>query len=235
MIYPNSQGVAVMGHGLIANALRKRDLPPAVYFFSSPSSNVLFDEQLDYCMSETLNDLLNVLKYCRDTKTLLVLPSSATVYNKNTSYARCKAATEEIVQAYGIPYLGLRISAGYGPGEAHKGKYASVVYQWTKMMQRGERPVIFGDGTQTRDFIHEDDIAENIERLVKEGASGYVDIGSGINTSFNDLVAQINEVLELNIEPIYVPKPKNYVPETRVQAVPIKISLSNGIRTIAGY
>lgn len=233
MIYPNSKGVAVMGeYGLIGGALKKKNLPKGVYFFDSPSSNVLFDENLDYCMEQSLFDFLKVLQYCRDNKTYLVYPSSATIYNKNTSYARCKACIEEIALAYGIPSLGLRIAAGYGPTEAHKDKYASVVYQWCVDMKKGIRPIIFGDGTQTRDFIYVDDIADNIERLAKEGTTGIVDIGTGKNSSFNEVVATINYVLGTEIVPVYVDKPKNYVPETPVKAVPCKYSLEDGIRKI---
>lgn len=230
MIYPNEKGVAIMGKGLIANALRKKDLPMGVYWFNSPSSNVLFDEELSFCMRETLNDFLNVLDYTKNG--YLIYPSSATVYNKNTAYAHCKAAIEEIAAAYPGNKLGLRIAAGYGPGEAHKGKYASVVYQWCQVMKRGERPTIYGDGTQTRDFIYEDDIADNIAALAKQHQVGIFDIGTGVNTSFNEVVEIINRVLGTNLEPIYVPKPFNYVPETKVGGSPYKYSLEDGIRKI---
>lgn len=235
MIYPNNKGVAIMGeHGFIGKALAKLDLPEGVYFFDSPSSGVLFDKDLDYCVSQTLNDLMHVLKYCRDHDKYLVYPSSATVYNKNTNYAHCKAAVEEIVACYPmVKSIGLRISAGYGPGEVHKGEYASVVYQWCKEMKAGKSPVIFGDGTQTRDFIYEDDIAAAIQALAQDKVTGVIDIGTGINTSFNQVVATINKVLGTDIKPTYVPKPKNYVPETVVQPVPFcKVSLEEGIRKI---
>lgn len=233
MIYFDDRGVALMGkEGFIGQALSKKLLPKGVYFFDSPSSNILFDENLDMCMEKTLNDFLRVIQYCRDTKTYLVYPSSATVYNKNTSYARCKAAIEEIALAYDIKSLGLRIAAGYGPSEKHKGRYASVIYQWCEMMLKGERPVIYGDGMQTRDFIYEDDIAENILRLAKEKKTGIFDIGTGRNTTFNEVVWTINHVLGTNIEPIYVDKPKHYVEQTPVQACPCNYSLEDGIRKI---
>jgi len=232
MIYPNEQGVSVMGHGLIANALRKQDLPAGVYFFSSPSSIVLFDKELDFCMRDTINDFLNVLQYCKKHNKYLIFPSSATVYNKNTAYAKCKAAIEEIAIAYDIPWLGLRISASFGPGEAHKGEHASVIYQWTKLMMNGESPTIFGDGTQTRDFIYEDDTAGEIARLARENATGFYDIGSGVNTSFNEIVRLINKVLGTNIEPAYVNRPTNYVNSTPVKGVKTLVSLEDGIREI---
>lgn len=234
MIYFNEEGVALMGQdGFIGKALAKQHLVPGVYFFDSPSSNVLFEESLDYCMGQTIGDFLKVIQYCRDNDQYLVYPSSATIYNKNTSYARCKSILEEIAQCYPmVKSLGLRIAAGYGPGEIHKGKYASVVYQWVNQILRSERPVIYGDGTQTRDFIFEDDIAGNIARLAENRTIGIIDLGTGVNTSFNELIAVINKVLDTYIEPIYVDKPKNYVPETRVNSVPCNVSLEEGVRKI---
>lgn len=219
-------------YGFIGKALSRRNLPKGVYFFSSPSSIVAFQKNTDMAMKETLNEFIDVISHCKKTGTYLVFPSSATVYNKNTAYARCKAAVEEIYHAYDYPALVLRIAAGYGPGESHKGDYASVVYQWCKEMKARKRPVIFGDGTQSRDFIYEDDIAENIERLANEGATGIYDLGTGVSTTFNEVVQTINKVLGTNIVPIYVDKPKNYVPDTIVKAVPCKVSLEEGIRKI---
>lgn len=238
MIYPNEKGVAVLGNGFLANVLKKKDLPPGVYAFSAPSSNVLFDEQLLTCTSDTIGEIVEALEYCKAHNTYLVYPSSATVYNKNTSYAKCKTIVETLVEMWGIPALGLRVSAGYGPGEAHKGRYASVIYQWCQSMRKGERPTIYGDGTQTRDFIFEDDLADTIARWANEGKTGIHDIGTGVNTSFNEVVATINSVLgattDLNrpIEPIYVPKPQKYVQDTPVKAVSTKVSLYDGITRI---
>lgn len=219
--------------GFIGKALARRDLPAGLYLFDSPSSIVLFDKEFDWCVSKTVDDFLRLLARIRRTGEYLVFPSSATVYNRNTSYAHTKAAIEELFLASGLPGLCLRISAGYGPGEAHKGDFASVVYQWTKGMMKGEQPIIYGDGTQTRDFIYEDDIAMNIEQLAKKHTRGIYDIGTGHEVSFNELVSTINEVLGTKIQPIYVPKPKNYVPSTPVRGVPTRISLYEGIRAIA--
>lgn len=234
MIYPNNGKAIIMGRdGFIGSQLAKRDLVPGVYFFDSPSSIVLFNENMDMCMRKTLNDFIEVLGYCRDHNLYLVFPSSATVINKNTAYARCKAACEELYYAYGIPALGLRIAAGYGPAEAHKGSHASVIYQWTKGMLKGERPVIYGDGTQTRDFIYQDDLIDAIKELSDNHITGIHEIGTGINTSFNDVVKTINAVLGTKIEPIYVPKPKQYVQDTPVKPVSTKFTLHDGIRAIA--
>lgn len=227
--------------GLIGSALAKKSRLHEIYsyprpdldylfLFGSPSSNIIFDQNLDYCMEETINSFINAIQYCRDNKIKLIYPSSATIYNKNTSYARCKAILEEIQMIYAGDVLACRIFAGYG-FEEHKGEYASVIYQWCKQMKAGEQPIIYGDGTQTRDFIYVDDIADNI--IANKDEVGFIDIGTGINNSFNDVVKTINKVLGTKIEPIYVNKPKQYVEETPCRyPCKCKVSLEEGIRKI---
>jgi len=203
-----------------------------IFFFGSPSSVILFNKNLDYCFRETINSFLEVCSLAKQNNIYIVYPSSATVNNKNNSYARCKAALEEIAQGYGIKSLGLRISASYGPGEEHKGEYASIVYQWCKDMKQGKQPVIWGDGTQTRDFIYIDDVIDNIIDLADKRTEGIYEIGTGINTSLNEVVAIINKVLGTDIKPKYIPKPDSYIQETPVKAVNCKVSLEEGIKLI---
>lgn len=207
----------------------------AKYFFhfASPSSQILFNE--DYrCISETVIDFIRVVEYCKKRHIKLIFPSSATIYNNQNSYSHTKLALEEIAKAYQIDYLALRIFAGYGLGEEHKKDYASVIYQWIKQMKKGERPVIFGDGKQTRDFVYITDIVDNIVNNLDK--SGVIDIGTGINTSFNEIVKIINKELNTNIKPKYIGKPVNYINET-ICKNPIKnpINIKDGIKNIIDY
>jgi UDP-glucose 4-epimerase len=232
--------VAILGrNGLIGSALKKR-FPDAynylrkdldvVYWFAAPSSQILFNYAPDYCYAETVGGFLNVLSFCEENNIRLVYPSSGNVYTLNNEYAKCKKELEEIQEAFESKnVLALRIFAGYGH-EYLKGEYASVVYQFTKQMFHGKRPIIFGDGTQTRDFIYVEDIVDNI--LAQEG-TGVVDIGTGIATSFNDLVRIINEELKTNIQPIYVDKPPDYINDAICKnPVKVKYSLREGVHEI---
>lgn len=203
-----------------------------IYYFGAPSSVMLFNKNIDYCFRETIGTFLELASICKDNNIYLVYPSSATVNNKNNSYAHCKACLEEIHEGYGLNALGLRIAATYGPGESTKDDYASVIYQWCKLMKNGERPVIWGDGTQTRDFIYIDDVIDNIIDLAEKRTTGIIEIGTGINTSFNEIIATINKVLGTNIEPIYKEKPGQYIQDTPVKPVPFKVSLEEGIKRI---
>jgi UDP-glucose 4-epimerase len=232
-------------HGLIGSALNKRLLSMGwqtysyirpdvdyVFLFGSPSSNILFNENIDKCMSDTINSFLNAISFCRDHKIKLVYPSSATVHNRNNNYAHCKAALEEIQAAYNTNVLGIRIFAGYGVGEAHKKNYASVVYQFCKLMQNGASPVIFGDGNQSRDFIYIDDIIDGI--IVGMDENGIIELGTKKNTTFNEIVEIINKELNTTIKPIYIKKPSVYVEETPCHDsyITTKIDIETGIRKI---
>jgi nucleoside-diphosphate-sugar epimerase len=202
-----------------------------LFHFASPSSEVLFNEDIDYCFSETINSFLGIVRFCRDNKIKLIYPSSGTIYNKVTKYARCKACLEEIHQAYGGDILGLRIFAGYGPGEGHKGEYASVIYQWCKLMKQDKRPLVYGDGFQTRDFIYIDDIISAI--MANLGKTGFMDIGSGINISFNKIIKTIRREFGNGVNPEYIQKPESYILETPCKnPVSIKVSVEEGIRRI---
>lgn len=235
---------SVLGsHGFIGRALSKRliDNGHTVYpfphkdahilfHFASPSSNIIFNNAQDYCIEETIISFLNVIRFCREHKIKLIYPSSATVYcYDRNNYANTKASLECIHQAYGGDMLGLRIFAGYGVGEEHKGEYSSIVYQFCQKMLKGERPIIFGDGTQTRDFIYISDIVDTI--LCNTSKQGFIDVGTGVSTSFNDIVKIINDQLNTNIEPIYKNKPNKYVQDT-ICIDPIRqfINVNDGIK-----
>lgn len=237
--------VSVLGrNGFIGGALAKRlqenghtvfgyprpDID-VLFYFASPSSDILFKHNLDYSFDETINGFISVVRYCRDNNIKLVYPSSATVYHRGNAYARTKAILEEISHIYGIGDLGLRIFAGYGIGEEHKGEYASIIYQFCRQMKKGIRPIIFGDGEQVRDFIYIDDIIDTI--LDNHHLTGIIDIGSGISTSFNDVVKIINEELKTDIEPVYIDKPRQYIDKTKcMNPAGIKVSLREGIKKI---
>jgi UDP-glucose 4-epimerase len=214
----------------------RRDVD-VVFLFGSPSSNELYKENMDTCFEETIGGFLNAIQFCRDHKIKLVYPSSGTVYRKDTAYARCKACLEEIQLAYNTNCLGLRIFAGYGPGEAHKTYYSSVVYQFCKEMKEGKSPTIWGDGTQTRDFIYIDDITNAIISFLTIGSyEPIIDLGTGKNIPFNDLVEVINKELGTDINPNYIDKPQNYCQETLCDTTILqkyytpRISIEEGVK-----
>jgi UDP-glucose 4-epimerase len=104
---------------------------------------------------------------------------------------------------------------GYGGNEAHKGEYANTVSQFADKIATGESPVLWSDGTQTRDFTHVDDIVRGLTRAAEERLVGVYNLGTGNPYSFNEMVTMINDVLGTDIDPTYEPVPlENYVHDT---------------------
>lgn len=92
--------------------------------------------------------------------------------------------------------VGLRYSNVYGPRETHKGRRASMVYQLAQQMLRGN-PRIFRDGEQRRDYLFIGDAVRANLLAASVPSSAVVNCGSGTATSFNGLVALLNEALGL--------------------------------------
>lgn len=126
-------------------------------------------------------------------------------------YGESKRALDEFAQTFakahpGVVVVGLRYCNVYGPGEAHKGPMASMVYQLAQQMRLGN-PRIFRWGEQRRDYLYVADAVRANLRAAEAAASCIVNCGSGSATSFNDLVAILNEVLGLQRAPEYIDNP----------------------------
>jgi UDP-glucose 4-epimerase len=111
-------------------------------------------------------------------------------------YGAAKLAAEgycsAFAGAYGFEATSLRFSNVYGPRSYHKG---SVVAHFFKQIVAGDELVVYGDGSQTRDYVFVEDLCEGIALAMKSGRSGVFQLGTGIPTSINELIAQIKDVL----------------------------------------
>jgi UDP-glucose 4-epimerase len=124
-------------------------------------------------------------------------------------YAVSKLAGEYYCQAftdcYGLETVSLRYFNVYGPRQDPQGAYAAVIPKFITAMLAGERPTIFGDGEQSRDFTYVDDaVAVNLLACTAPNASGQVvNVACGERYSLNQLVALLNRILGTSIQPIY--------------------------------
>ncbi len=128
-------------------------------------------------------------------------------------YGASKLAGEAYCSSYsgshGLSTVALRFSNVYGPNSWHKG---SAISLFIKQILDGKTPVIYGDGNQTRDFVHADDISMAIHSsLTRDIPSSFevIQLGTGIETSINKLYEMIKTRLEG--EGIDVPEPR-YAP-----------------------
>ena len=198
-----------------------------IFHFGAPSSIILFNKDPVFALSSSICGLNNAFEFAKSVGAeKVVYPSSGSVYgtapapqsengltNPTNLYGITKLTCEKIAMWNfdSVPSVGLRIFAGFGPGEEHKGDYASVVTIFLNCIQKNERPVIFGDGTQNRDFVYIDDVVDAIVSSAERPISNtVVNVGTGRNLKFNDVVQIINRLLGKRIAPIYVPKPEKY-------------------------
>jgi UDP-glucose 4-epimerase len=127
-------------------------------------------------------------------------------------YAAAKLAGEHycaaFARSYGLPTVSLRYFNIYGPRQDPRSDSASVVPRFVTALLRGEPPTIFGDGTQSRDFTHVDDVvAANLLALDAAEATGEpINVASGERYSLLDLVATLNAILGTEIAPHHAPR-----------------------------
>ena len=98
---------------------------------------------------------------------------------------------------HGLPTVCLRYFNVYGPGQSGAGEDAPVVARFLNALVRGEAPVIHGDGEQSRDFIHIEDVVEANRRAAaaQRGVGGKVlNIGSGQRLSVNQLLEKLERL-----------------------------------------
>lgn len=207
-------------------------LPAAdyLYHFAAPSSIMLFQQQKNRCVQITLQGLMNAFQWA-ETHQLkkLIYPSSGSIFGPQkaacdeqtvphpaNTYGKTKLACEYLAQIYAdtVPSLGLRIFAGYGPSELEKGPVASVVTLFLTALQKGESPVIFGDGSQTRDFVYIDDVVETLEKSLTTERVGVLNVGSGEATSFKAVAETLAKKLGISLRPSYVDRPTSYLEST---------------------
>ena len=167
---------------------------------------------------------LNLLLASRDAAVQrFVFASSAAVYGDDphlpkkeevvgaslSPYALSKRAGEMLCQlftrTFGLSTVCLRYFNIFGPRQDPASQYASVIPHFISRMLKNEKPVIFGDGEQTRDFLYVSNVVEaNVSAVEADNAGKEIfNIGCGEETSINQLTQKINEILKTNISPAY--------------------------------
>jgi UDP-glucose 4-epimerase len=124
------------------------------------------------------------------------------------TYGASKIAGEKFLEAFrterGLPYVALRYFNIYGPRHDDLTNTTMVIPRWLDCLERGEPPIIFGDGTQTMDFINIEDVAWANVLAGRSDVQGDVfNIASGIETSANQLAALLIELMGCKLAPLH--------------------------------
>ncbi|MBC8872981.1 MAG: SDR family oxidoreductase [Planctomycetes bacterium] len=126
-------------------------------------------------------------------------------------YAAAKLAGEHYCQAfyhsYGLETVGLRYFNVFGPRQDPDSPYSAVIPLFLTAMLKGERPTIFGDGLQTRDFAFVGNVVDaNLLAAEAKGVEGRtLNLANGRSTDLLTLLAVLNKLLELDVRPIHEP------------------------------
>lgn len=123
-------------------------------------------------------------------------------------YALTKYFTEKLaLQAsdlYDVDTVALRYFNVFGPRQDPAGAYAAVIPKFIRLMLEGERPVVYGDGEQSRDFTYvADAVAANVLAAEGDVTGEAFNVGRSSPTTINDLVAALNDLLETDLQPVH--------------------------------
>jgi len=149
-----------------------------------------------------VNGTLNMLEFCRENRVKKLVLASSSAVEGNSLYGATKSASEALCNSYNYTFEGfnnvcLRFSNVYG-------KYShndSVIPNFLKAAKEGKPLVVYGDGEQTRDYVHVLDICQAIYKSLTAG-SGVYEIGTEKEVSINQLIRMIEIMIgkELNVE-----------------------------------
>lgn len=229
-----------------------------IFNFAAPSSITLFKRGPEKALNETVLGMWQSLEFAKKNNVKKVIyPSTGSLYAGNKMphdekvyprprnlYAAAKVSCEGLANSYSdfVKSVGLRIFAGYGPGEEWKKDFGSVLYLFLRDYLNGDPPEIWGDGSQTRDFVYIEDIVKIALKSAGIDYTGVVNVGTGNAISFRELLNIIKEVVGADIDPVFVPKDKNYVENLEADTTLMKelfdikpISPKEGIGKYADY
>jgi ADP-L-glycero-D-manno-heptose 6-epimerase len=209
----------------VVNAIQSFDPFEVIFHQASITDTTVHDQRR--MMHNNVEGFRVILDLAAKWKSRVVWASSASIYGRRQPpnsenqppdplnvYACSKLLMERLAERYrsrlAQPIVALRYFNVYGPGEDHKGKFASMIHQLAKQMRGGKRPRIFTPGDQKRDFVYVEDVVQaNLKALVTTN-SGVCNVGCGGSYSFNEVVTELNRVLGTDLPPEYFDNPYSF-------------------------
>ena len=170
-------------------------------------------------------------------------------YANRTIYGAAKLFNEGLLRSfndmYGLEYVALRYFNVYGPRMDVFGAYTEVLIRWMEAIAANQPPTIFGDGTDTMDFVHVHDIARaNLLAARAPVSDAVFNVGSGVETSLNELADALLRVMGSALRPRYAPPRKVNPVSRRLASVSAadqslgfraEITLEEGLRSLVAW
>jgi len=172
----------------------------------------------------------NIFKLAKEFEKKVVYASSSSIYGNTTTipiqenfkrnpinpYGVTKLDDEKLAEKYhnlGVSIIGLRYFNVYGIGQTND--YAGVITKFINQINLNQSPIIFGDGSQTRDFISVEDVAKaNLLSMESNTDFSFLNIGTGISTSVKTLAEVMIELSGKTLEITYDDLPLGDVKES---------------------
>ena len=172
----------------------------------------------------------NIFKLAKEFEKKVVYASSSSVYGNTTSipitenfdknpinpYGLTKLDDEKLAKKYhnmGVSIIGLRYFNVYGVGQTND--YAGVITKFFDQTKSNQSPIVFGDGSHTRDFVSVEDVAKaNLLSMESETSFSFLNIGTGIPTSVSELAQLMINLSGKSLEIKYDELPQGDVKES---------------------
>jgi UDP-glucose 4-epimerase len=211
-----------------------------------------------------VNGTLNVLESAvRHHIKKVVAASSASVYgnpvylpmdethpfNNRTLYGAAKIANEQMYRAYyemhGLPYISLRYFNVYGPRMDLDGVYTEVMVRWMDAIQSGQPLKIFGEGSQSMDFVYVEDVARaNLSALESQQVDDVFNVGTGHQTNLKELSQMLLRIYGSSLTPEFLParavnnvqvRRADVAKAERLLGFKAQVDLETGLRTLVQW
>jgi UDP-glucose 4-epimerase len=169
-------------------------------------------------------------------------------YNNRTLYGATKIAGEHLCRAfhemYGLDYVGLRYMNVYGPRQDYHSAYTSVIMKILDRLEQGHSPEVFGDGTQTYDFVYVGDVARaNLQAMRADPSDEFFNVGTGIGTPLIDLVRLLLRQAGSEQEILFRPEGQTFVTHrvgsteraSEALGFTARVELTEGLREVVAW
>jgi len=219
-----NNGEASFVNGDIRNyELMRRTVKDSTHVFHLAAVCINYSvEHPQESLNVNVQGTFNVLKAASEADVeKVVFASSASVYGNPlyvpmdenhplqplTPYCVAKISCEYLLQMFarqGLKYVAFRNFNVYGPRQSIDAFYTSVIMKFAEALRNHEKPVVYGDGTQSMDFIYVDDVVDAYVKALESNVKNQIfNLGSGTSTSVNTLLNVMCNHFNATVDPAY--------------------------------
>jgi len=205
--------------------------PDVIFHLGMYSSTPMYRENRSL-VHKVVDGTMKVMEFAKRAGARVVVASSSSIYNGQPTpqredmvplitdfYTEARLSAERLTTLYakmfGLKATCLRFFSVYGPREWSKGRYANLVSQYIWDLRAGRNPIVYGDGTQTRDYVYVKDVVDACVKATESSNIGTYNVGTGRCYSVNQMLDKVMGTVGIHLEPRFVPVPiDNYVMHT---------------------